>query len=176
MKQYKFTSRSALSFAVTHGGRQMYVTFSPAYRGLAYFITTDESLAVKIRAHRWFREGRINEQVVDILPPAEEKKFTPTAPPEPKKYSILGRSMASSMPAASKAVQQDQSQASFPEEDQNPKEQASSSIVADEVSSFMEAKEFFITNYGVQRSDVASKDAISALCKEYNVTFPNYPV
>ena len=172
MKQYKFKSRSALSFAVTHNGRQMYVTFSPAYRGLAYFITTDESLAAKIRSHRWFREGRINEQVVDILPPVEEKKFTPTAPPEPKKYSILGRSMASTMPAASKEAQP----ASLPEEDQNPNEQASARIVADEVSSFMEAKEFFITNFGVQRSDVASKDAVSALCKEYGVTFPNYPV
>ena len=173
MKQYKFTSRSALSFAVTHAGRQMYVNFSPAYRGLAYFITTDESLALKIRSHRWYREGRINEQVVDILPPAEEKKFIPTAPPEPKKYSILGKSMASTMPAAGKEAQYP---ASFPEEDQNPKEQPSASIVADEVSSFMEAKEFFITNFGVQRSEMTSKDAIAALCKQYNVTFPNYPV
>ena len=82
MKQYKFTSRSALSFATTHNGRQMYVTFSPAYRGLSFFITTDEALAAKIRAHRWYRDGRIQEQVVDILPAAEEKKFTPTAPPE----------------------------------------------------------------------------------------------
>ena len=57
------------------------------------------------------------------------------------------------------------------EEQQNP-----NSFVADEVSSFMEAKEFFITNYGVQRSDVASKDAVAALCKEYNVVFPNYPI
>ena len=57
------------------------------------------------------------------------------------------------------------------EEQQNPQ-----SFVADEVSSFMEAKEFFITNFGVQRSDVASKDAVAALCKEYNVSFPNYPL
>ena len=49
-------------------------------------------------------------------------------------------------------------------------------FVADEVTSFMEAKEFFITNYGVQRSDVSSRDAIAALCKELNVTFPNYPL
>lgn len=61
--------------------------------------------------------------------------------------------------------------AGMSEEQQNPQ-----SFVADEVSSFMEAKEFFITNYGVQRSDVASKDAVAALCKEYNVVFPNYSI
>lgn len=175
MKQYKFTSRSALSFATTHNGRQMYVSFSPAYRGLAYFITTDEALAAKIRAHRWFRDGRIQEQVVDILPAAEEKKFTPTAPPEPKRYSILGKPMATVQPA--KQEQEAEAQkADFPEEDQNPKESASTAIVAEDVTSFMEAKEFFITNYGVQRSDVANKEAVSQLCKQYNVTFPNYPV
>ena len=176
MKQYKFTSHSALSFAVTHNGRQMYVTFSPAYRGLAYYITTDASLAEKIRKHRWYRDGRINEQVVDMLPPAEEKKFTPTAPPEPKKYSILGKSMSSPMPSVSKEIQPEAVSATIQEEYQSSKEQASTAIVADEVSSFMEAKEFFITNYGVQRSDVANKDAVAALCKEYNVTFPNYPI
>ena len=60
--------------------------------------------------------------------------------------------------------------------EQSEEQQNSQSFVADEVSSFMEAKEFFITNFGVQRSDVASKDAVAALCKEYNVTFPNYPL
>lgn len=176
MKQYKFTSRSALSFAVTHFGRQMYVTFSPAYRGLAFFITTDEALAAKIRTHRWFREGRINEQIVDILPPTEEKKFTPTAPPEPKKYSILGKTMATSRPAIQNETPSGSIPASFQEEDQSQEQQASSAIVAEEVSSFMEAKEFFITHYGLTRSEVSSKEAISALCKEYNITFPNYPV
>jgi hypothetical protein len=55
-------------------------------------------------------------------------------------------------------------------------QEASTAIVAEDVTSFMEAKEFFITNYGVQRSDVANKEAVSQLCKQYNVTFPNYPV
>lgn len=171
MKQYKFTSRSALSFATTHNGRQMYVTFSPAYRGLAFFITTDESLAAKIRTHRWYREGRIQEQVVDILPAAEEKKFTPTAPPESKRYSILGKPMATTHPAKQEEVQR-------PVEAAEPEasHEASTAIVAEDVTSFMEAKEFFITNYGVQRSDVANKEAVSQLCKLYNVTFPNYLV
>lgn len=171
MKQYKFTSRSALSFATTHNGRQMYVTFSPAYRGLAFFITTDEALAAKIRAHRWYRDGRIQEQVVDILPAAEEKKFTPTAPPEPKRYSILGKPMATTQPAK-------QEEAARPAEAAEPEapQEASTAIVAEDVTSFMEAKEFFITNYGVQRSEVANREALAQLCKQYSVTFPNYPL
>lgn len=173
MKQYKFTSRSALSFAATHNGRQMYVTFSPAYRGLAFYITTDEALAAKIRAHRWYRDGRIQEQVVDILPATEEKKITPTAPPEPKRYSILGKPMATIKPAKQEEPIQ---AAELPEEDQNPKEPASTAIVAEDVTSFMEAKEFFITNFGVQRSDVANREALAQLCKQYSVTFPNYPL
>ena len=80
-----------------HGGRQMYVNFSPAYRGLSYYITTDPGLAEKIRKHRWFREGRVSEEVVEIQPAKEVKPFHPTMPPEPKKYSILGKSMASAM-------------------------------------------------------------------------------
>lgn len=150
----------------------MYVTFSPAYRGLSFFITTDENLAKKIRLHRWFRDGRINEQIVEIKPAKEEKPFQPVAPPEPKKYSILGRPMATAVKPQQEAAAETNT-APFPEEDQNPKEQPAA-FVADEVTSFMEAKEFFITNYGVSRSEVTSKDAIALLCKDHNVTFPNY--
>ena len=49
-------------------------------------------------------------------------------------------------------------------------------FVTDDVTSFMEAKEFFINNYGVARSEVTNKEAIAQLCKQYNVTFPNYPL
>lgn len=158
-----------------HGGRQMYVNFSPAYRGLSYYITTDPGLAEKIRKHRWFREGRVSEEVVEIQPAKEVKPFQPTMPPEPKKYSILGKSMASAMPAKPQQKEEPVVKENLTAENLEvyPEPQL---FVADEVSSFMEAKEFFITNYGVQRSDVASKDAVAALCKEYNVTFPNYPL
>lgn len=173
MKQYKFRSRSALSFAVMHEGRQMYVNFSPTYRGLSYYITTDPGLAEKIRKHRWFREGRVSEEVVEIQPAKEANPFQPTMPPEPKKYSILGKSMSSSMP-----VKSQQKEGSVVKEnlaaEKSEDQQDSRPFVADEVSSFMEAKEFFITNYGLQRSEVASKDSIQQLCKEYNVVFPNY--
>ena len=153
----------------------MYVNFSPTYRGLSYYITTDSGLAEKIRKHRWYREGRVSEEVVEIQPAKESKPFEPTMPPEPKKYSILGKSMASTMPGKplqkEEPVVKENLTTEQSEEQQNPQ-----SFVADEVSSFMEAKEFFITNYGVHRSDVASKDAVAALCKEFNVVFPNYPI
>lgn len=172
MKQYKFTSRSALSFAVTHNGRQMYVSFSPAYRGLSYYITTDESLAQKIRAHRWYRDGRINEQVVEIKQAAEEKPYQPVMPPQPKKYSILGKPMSTAAPQQAHASRP----AAQPEAAQEAPAEAPAAYSAEEVTTFMEAKEFFINNYGMQRSDVASKDALAALCKELGVVFPNYPL
>lgn len=174
MKQYKFTSRSALSFAVTQNGRQTYVTFSPTYRGLSFFITTDESLAEKIRKHRWYREGRIKEQIVEIKPAKEEKPFQPTMPPEPKKYSILGKSMATRTPVKPQQQQEESPVISeTPTVKQEPQE-ALSGMVAEEVTSFMEAKEFFITNYGVARSEVANKEAVAQLCREYSIHFPNY--
>ena len=153
----------------------MYVNFSPAYRGLSYYITTDPGLAGKIRNHRWFREGRVSEEVVEIQPAKESKPFQPTMPPEPKKYSILGKSMSCAMPAKPQQkvepVVKENLTTEKSEEQQNPQ-----SFVADEVSSFMEAKEFFINNYGVARSEVTNKEAIAQLCKQYNVTFPNYPL
>lgn len=158
-----------------HGGRQMYVNFSPTYRGLSYYITTDPGLAEKIRKHRWYREGRVSEEVVEIQPAKETKPFQPTMPPERKKYSILGKSMSSAMPGKPQLKEELVVKENFATE-QSEEQQKPQSFVADEVSSFMEAKEFFITNYGVQRSDVASKDAVAALCKEYNVSFPNYPL
>lgn len=174
MKQYKFISRSALSFAVMHGGRQIYVNFSAAYRNLSYYITTDESLAEKIRRHRWYRDGRIKEQVSDLDERVEEKPLEPTIPPEPKRYSIIGKKMS---PASSAVNEQVQTEASTEkEENKMQNENTSKAFIAEDVTSFMEAKEFFITNYGVQRSDVSSKDAVSQLCKEYGVVFPNYPV
>ena len=172
MKQYKFTSRSALSFAVTQNGRQTYVTFSPTYRGLSFFITTDESLAEKIRKHRWYREGRIKEQIVEIKPAKEEKPFQPTMPPESKKYSILGKTMATNI--QSKPQQKQESvQEELPSTEQEMNETAPLHV-AEEVTSFMEAKEFFITNYGVARSEVANKEAVAQLCREYSIHFPNY--
>lgn len=62
-KLYKFVASSSLSFAVIHCGRMMYVNFSAFFRGKSTYHTTDRELAEKIRAHKWYREGRITEVV-----------------------------------------------------------------------------------------------------------------
>lgn len=175
-KQYKFQSRSALSFAVNAHGRQTYVNFSPAYRGLSFFITSDEVLAGKIRSHRWFREGRITETVEDILPASEERPYVQPPVPERKTYSILGKPMASPKPKQATKSPADIEIPGVPPVVEKKENSQVPAFVADDVASFMEAKEFFITNFGVQRSEVSTKDAVSALCKRFNVTFPNYPL
>lgn len=173
MKQFKFKSRSALSFAVNAHGRQTYINFSPAYRSLSYFITTDEVLASKIRAHRWFREGRITESAEEILPPKEARPYIQPPVPEKKKYSILGKAMATPQP------KQQPTPSAAPEPPGNPEPLANDptpAIMVEDVTSFMEAKEFFITNYGVRRSDVSTKEAVADFCRLYGVSFPNYPL
>lgn len=152
----------------------MYVNFSTAYRGLSFYITTDASLAEKIRRHRWFREGRITEQAVEMDEPKEEKPFEPTMPPAPKKYSILGKTMAAP-PAPKQAVKTPEEKPVMSDKESD-KEDSLQAFNAEEVTSFMEAKEFFITNYGLHRSDVSSKDAIAQLCKDLGVVFPNYQI
>jgi len=62
-KLYKFVASSSLSFAVIHCGRMMYVNFSAFFRGKSTYHTTDRELAEKIRAHKWYREGRITETI-----------------------------------------------------------------------------------------------------------------
>lgn len=173
MKQFKFMSRSALSFAVNAHGRQTYINFSPAYRGLSYFITTDEVLASKVRAHRWFREGRITESAEEILPAKEPRPYVQPPMPEKKKYSILGKTMAKPQQKQPSVPE------SAPESPENPELLANDTapaIVAEDVTTFMEAKEFFITNYGLHRSEVSTKEALAECCKLYKVVFPNYPL
>lgn len=175
-KQYKFQSRSALSFAVNAHGRQTYVNFSPAYRGLSYFITSDEVLAGKIRSHRWFREGRIKETVEDVLPASEQRPYIQAPMPVKKAYSILGKPMAAPKPKQASKAPAEIDIPEIPSVSDRQESSQSSPFVAEDVASFMEAKEFFITKYGVQRSEVSTKDAVSVLCKRFNVTFPNYPL
>lgn len=62
-KLYKFVANSSLSFAVIHCGRMMYINFSAFFRGKSTYHTTDRELAEKIRAHKWYREGRITETI-----------------------------------------------------------------------------------------------------------------
>ena len=186
MNQYKFTSRSSLSFVVHHNGRQRYVNFSPAYRNQSYYITNDSTLAEKIRQHRWFKEGRIKEEVVEIQPAKPTPVYQPEAPKAPKPYSVLGKTMSApqqkqkpqnpDLPEAPETL-------STPNQPEKPEhleplaiqeQPENPAISPDSVTSFMEAKEYFVTNYGIARSECANKAMLEALCQHYNVQFPNY--
>ena len=51
---------------------------------------------------------------------------------------------------------------------------AVSQFTPESVTSLLEAKEYFTTVLGVDRSLCTTKEAIAALCGQYNVEFPNY--
>ena len=184
MNQYKFTSRSSLSFVVHHNGRQRYINFSPAYRNQSYYITNDPTLAEKIRQHRWFKEGRIKEDIVEIKSAKPAPVYKPEAPKAPKPYSILGRQMASPKNTPN-AIQSEPKNLNTPNSNEhsdakeliNHKSEIINQDPAfspESVTSFMEAKEFFVSHYGITRSECANKAMLEALCQHYNVQFPNY--
>jgi hypothetical protein len=50
----------------------------------------------------------------------------------------------------------------------------STTMTAEMVESFIDAKEFFVENYGLERSKITSKVVLTELCEQYGVTFPNY--
>lgn len=156
----------------------MYVNFGTSFRGKSSYFTSDERLAEKIRAHRWFREGRIRE-----MPEEEIKEREPDVPsvhpaPPNHTYSILGKrivSVSQDNEPNTPEVNAGEENPPCPEEGQcegSPKQEHDT----EGVSSFLEAKEFFEVNYGVSRTQCKSKDDLYALCKEHNVTFPNYPL
>lgn len=198
-KIYRFHASSSLSFRVVNRGREVTVTFSPCYRSCATFFTLDESLAAKIRAHKWFRTGRITE-----IPDTEEETITPSTSPttaasqSPKRpaYSILGRRMVvSNSPAAepfeasqsdassveSVAISDPDNQASVesPSVDQEVTEttiEAESSLSIQEVSSFLEAKDWVVAHFQVDRASLRSKADLTDFCVQHDIVFENYPL
>lgn len=44
------------------------------------------------------------------------------------------------------------------------------------VTSFLEAKDFFEVRFKVPRSQCGNKETLSSLCKEHGIQFPNYPL
>lgn len=196
---YKFTADSAFNFPVTHRGRKIFVNFSLPVNGVSRFLTTDKGLADKICAHRWFRMGLIHMVEEKESAPAQKVAQKPSAPaPQKPAYSIIGRKMAAKMPsfmsgshvfdnagslhkdadaaesdASQSAEAQTASESAEPQQ-QAPTEEASQQFRLEDVTSFLEAKEYFTSVMGVNRSLASSKEAIAALCRQYNITFPNY--
>ena len=147
-KLYKFVANSSLSFAVIHCGRMMYINFSAFFRGKSTYHTTDRELAEKIRAHKWYREGRITETIEedeDVIHDENDVNSVLQETEVKQRYSIL-------------------------QEDRDIQEDI------ENVTSFLEAKDFFEVRFKVPRSQCRNKEALSSLCKEYGIQFPNYPL
>lgn len=103
-KLYKFVANSSLSFAVIHCGRMMYVNFSAFFRGKSTYHTTDRELAEKIRAHKWYREGRITETIEedeDVIHDENDVNSVLQKTEVKQRYSILGKRMCTYIPPAS---------------------------------------------------------------------------
>lgn len=179
---YNFSAHSAVSFAVVHGGRRFFVNFSPCISGVSRYLTTDKNLADKIVAHRWFRQGLItlNVEVENDEKPASKLELINDSIPTKAASSNFNLSSLKAQPAntvintASTTEQpiiaDTETEAPAPAE---VEEKTNFSI--DEVSTFVEARQYMIDVIGIT-TPIKSKEDLLALCTEHNIEFPNYPL
>lgn len=180
-KLYKFVASSSLSFAVIHCGRMMYVNFSAFFRGKSTYHTTDRELAEKIRAHKWYREGRITEIIEedeDVIHDENEENSVLQEKEVKQRYSILGKRMCTYIPPASSNQEEKESRSTEQTGEKEEVIQEDRDIQEDieNVTSFLEAKDFFEVRFKVPRSQCGNKETLSSLCKEHGIQFPNYPL
>jgi hypothetical protein len=159
----------------------MFVNFSSSFRGNSTFFTSDEQLAEKIRAHRWFREGRIQEIVIESTPQDETKAeaAAQTTTKTEVKYSITGkRFVRTTATIPTTPADDDKGEETTPDTTESPDETTNEEqkveLNPDDVTTFMEAKEYLIEAYGIKRSTIRTKDAMAEVCKEKGITFKNY--
>lgn len=180
-KLYKFVANSSLSFAVIHCGRMMYINFSAFFRGKSTYHTTDRELAEKIRAHKWYREGRITEIIEedeDVIHDENEENSVLQEKEVEQRYSILGKRMCTYIPPASSNQEEKESRSTEQTGEKEEVIQEDRDIQEDieNVTSFLEAKDFFEVRFKVPRSQCGNKETLSSLCKEHGIQFPNYPL
>lgn len=180
-KLYKFVANSSLSFAVIHCGRMMYINFSAFFRGKSTYHTTDRELAEKIRAHKWYREGRITEIIEedeDVIHDKNEENSVLQEKEVKQRYSILGKRMCTYIPPASSNQEEKESRSTEQTGEKEEVIQEDRDIQEDieNVTSFLEAKDFFEVRFKVPRSQCGNKETLSSLCKEHGIQFPNYPL
>lgn len=180
-KLYKFVANSSLSFAVIHCGRMMYINFSAFFRGKSTYHTTDRELAEKIRAHKWYREGRITEIIEedeDVIHDENEENSVLQEKEVKQRYSILGKRMCTYIPPASSNQEEKESRSTEQTGEKEEVIQEDRNIQEDieNVTSFLEAKDFFEVRFKVPRSQCGNKETLSSLCKEHGIQFPNYPL
>lgn len=180
-KLYKFVANSSLSFAVIHCGRMMYINFSAFFRGKSTYHTTDRELAEKIRAHKWYREGRITEIIEedeDVIHDKNEENSVLQEKEVKQRYSILGKRMCTYIPPASSNQEEKESRSTeqIGEKEEVIQEDRDIQEDIENVTSFLEAKDFFEVRFKVPRSQCGNKETLSSLCKEHGIQFPNYPL
>ena len=180
-KLYKFVANSSWSFAVIHCGRMMYINFSAFFRGKSTYHTTDRELAEKIRAHKWYREGRITEIIEedeDVIHDENEENSVLQEKEVKQRYSILGKRMCTYIPPASSNQEEKESRSTEQTGEKEEVIQEDRDIQEDieNVTSFLEAKDFFEVRFKVPRSQCGNKETLSSLCKEHGIQFPNYPL
>lgn len=178
-KLYKFVANSSLSFAVIHCGRMMYINFSAFFRGKSTYHTTDRELAEKIRAHKWYREGRITEIIEedeDVIHDENDVNSVLQKTEVKQRYSILGKWMCTYIPPASSNQEEKESESAEPTKEKGIQEDRDIQEDIENVTSFLEAKDFFEVRFKVPRSQCGNKEALSSLCKEHGIQFPNYPL
>jgi hypothetical protein len=159
----------------------MYINFSAFFRGKSTYHTTDRELAEKIRAHKWYREGRITEIIEedeDVIHDKNEENSVLQEKEVKQRYSILGKRMCTYIPPASSNQEEKESRSTEQTGEKEEVIQEDRDIQEDieNVTSFLEAKDFFEVRFKVPRSQCGNKETLSSLCKEHGIQFPNYPL
>jgi hypothetical protein len=159
----------------------MYINFSAFFRGKSTYHTTDRELAEKIRAHKWYREGRITEIIEedeDVIHDENEENSVLQEKEVKQRYSILGKRMCTYIPPASSNQEEKESRSTEQTGEKEEVIQEDRDIQEDieNVTSFLEAKDFFEVRFKAPRSQCGNKETLSSLCKEHGIQFPNYPL
>lgn len=190
MKQLVFYAQSRFFLKINHRGRIMTVKFSDLFRNYSSYMTTDESLAEKIRATRWYKEGRIKEEEPREM--AEENKKTivhhSVASTTLNELEERRRRAVASFKVNLKRGKKAKEKVVIPEPEPEQKDEdvsedntvgdqeevSGDSFTSDDVETMLEAVEFFVSNYGVDKKTIRSESDIKDLCKKFNVQFKNY--
>lgn len=179
---YNFSAHSAVSFAVVHGGRRFFVNFSPCISGVSRYLTTDKKLADKIMAHKWFRQGLItlNVEVENDEKPASKVELIHDAVPVEAvssgfTLSSLKAQAASPVVTTASTTVEQSIIADTQAESLTPQEEEKTNFSIDEVSTFVEARQYMIDVLGVT-TPIKSREDLLNLCTQHGIEFPNYPL
>lgn len=154
----------------------MYVNFSAFFRGKSTYHTTDRELAEKIRAHKWYREGRITETIEedeDVIHDENDVNSVLQETEVKQRYSILGKRMCTYIPPASSKQEEKESESAEPTKEKGIQEDRDIQEDIENVTSFLEAKDFLRSDSKYRARNVE----IRRLCPHYaKNTAYNFPI